>query len=309
LMNQEFLNITVAVPEGSPVEMAADGTGFLKVIKGSKESSLDLVNKNEAIGYIDEQMNVTVKDSGIKQSILKEIADEFKQISELGVPVQNLDFDTKYVAAEETKTNDISISFYALIAMVSMYSMFSGIELSGNTQANQSTLGARMSVMPVKKSTFIIQGLTVGMIINLFANLLLIIFLKYVLKLGIINDIPMTLLIVLAGNLFGLTFGLFIGTSNNFKSNTKELIAIGTSLTLSFLTGMMGTSIKLAIEKSFPILKKINPISVMTDSLFRINNLPHKFDLVGTLSVLFVFTLIFFAASVFFLRRKRYDSI
>lgn len=309
LMNQEFLNIKVAVPKGSPVEMAAEGTGFLKVIEGSKESSLDLVNKGEAVGYIDERMNVTVKDSGIKQSILKEVADQFKQISELGVPVQNLDFDAKYILAEETNSNDISVSFYALIAMVSMYSMFTGIELSSATQANQSTLGARMSVMPVRKSIFMLRGLTVGMIINLFANIILVIFLKYVLKLGIINDIPKTLIIILAGNLLGLTFGLFIGASNNFKRNTKELIVIGTTLTLSFLTGMMGTSIKLGIEKSFPILKKINPISVMTDSLFRINNLPHKFNLVQTLSVLVVFTLIFFAASVFFLRRKRYDSI
>ena len=77
----------------------------------------------------------------------------------------------------------------------------------------------------------------------------------------------------------------------------------------SFLSGMMGVTLKYIIDKNIPIINKINPVNMITDgfySLYYYNTLNrYYFNLVSLL----IFAIIFIIISIFNLRRKQYDSI
>ena len=77
----------------------------------------------------------------------------------------------------------------------------------------------------------------------------------------------------------------------------------------SFLSGMMGITLKYVIDKNIPIINKINPISMITDgfySLYYYNSLNrYYFNIISLLIVSTILIII----SILSLRRQQYDSI
>ena len=77
----------------------------------------------------------------------------------------------------------------------------------------------------------------------------------------------------------------------------------------SFLSGMMGVTLKYVIDKNIPLLNKINPASMITDgfySLYYYNTLNrYYFNIISLLMVSTILIII----SVISLRRNKYDSI
>ena len=77
----------------------------------------------------------------------------------------------------------------------------------------------------------------------------------------------------------------------------------------SFLSGMMGITMKYVIDKNIPIINKINPAAMITDgfySLYYYDTLNRYFR---DVCFLLIFVLIAFVVSFASLRRERYDSI
>jgi ABC-2 type transport system permease protein len=114
---------------------------------------------------------------------------------------------------------------------------------------------------------------------------------------------------IILGNLFGVSLGVFIGVSNKKSGNVKTLISIALTLFLSFLSGMMGPDIKVIIDMKFPILGKINPISIITDNLYRVNLLDSTKSVGEGIFLLSVYSIVLISISYVFLRRRNYDSI
>jgi ABC-2 type transport system permease protein len=78
---------------------------------------------------------------------------------------------------------------------------------------------------------------------------------------------------------------------------------------LSFLSGLMSVDMKILIDKKIPILGKINPISILTNNLYRINILGNTSNLGQGIALLVLYSLILMSASYIFIRRRQYDSI
>lgn len=72
---------------------------------------------------------------------------------------------------------------------------------------------------------------------------------------------------------------------------------------------MMSPNIKVSIDKNVPILGKINPISIITNSLYKINLLGNTRNLSQGMILLAVYSLVLMAVSYLFLGRSQYDSI
>ncbi len=201
------------------------------------------------------------------------------------------------------------VIFYSLIAMVSTYGVFAGIDTVSLIQANLSNIGIRINATPLKKQNFLIAGVIVSLFLNLLANTGLLLFINYVLKIRLFSNIKYSALFILLGNLFGVILGVLIGVSNKKSSHTKTLIAISITLFLSFLSGMMGPWIKAMIEKYIPFLNRINPISIIANNLYRINLLGSTKSAGEGLIILSLYCMVLLMASYVFLRRKSYDSI
>ncbi len=134
----------------------------------------------------------------------------------LNRPIENYDFEVNYIVDRNQKANSIIIVFYTLIAMASTYGInIGGVTTVSLTQANLSNIGARISITPLKKKKFLAAGVIVALFLNLLANGgALLLFTKYVLKIELLKDLKSSLILILMGNLFGVSLGVFIGASN-----------------------------------------------------------------------------------------------
>ncbi|MCF6466076.1 ABC transporter permease [Clostridium sp. Cult2] len=309
MMNIELKNIDVGIEEGNGIGYILEEIEILNIHKISKDQAIEKVSNDEIHGFIDEDLNLMVKKSGINQTIIKEIIEQIKQMERLSRPIENYDFDVDYILDRNQNANPIIVTFYSLIAMVSTYGAFAGITTVSLIQANLSNIGARINITPLKKYNFLIAGVIVALALNLFANGILFIFIKYALKIQLFNETKYSSIFIILGNLFGTALGIFIGASNNRNHNVKTLMAVATTLILSFLTGMMGPHIKIMLDKNIPILGRINPISIISNNLYRINLLESTKSAREGIIILAIYSVALIFTSYIFLRRRNYDSI
>ena len=86
-------------------------------------------------------------------------------------------------------------------------------------------------------------------------------------------------------------------------------IMVGVSMIMSFMAGLMNGNMKNVIDRSFPVLNRINPAALISDAMYCINvyDSPERYFrdmmLLGGLCVLMA------AGTFMIIRRKRYDSI
>lgn len=309
IMNQEFEPIDVGINPDHYLIRIFEEVEILDVHEILEEEVNEKLLNKDIHGYIDDDLNLTVSESGLNQTIIKQILDQIIQVGNLNVSIENIDMTRDYTISTNQKADPMIIIFYTLIAMVSTYGVFAGIEIITLIQANLSELGKRIAATPLRKGDFIISGLASGFIINLLSNTLLLLFIHFVLKLHLFTEIQYSILFILLGNLFGLSLGMFIGVSNKLSSNSKTLMGVATTLFLSFLSGMMSPDIKIIFDKKIPLLGRINPISIITDNLYKINLLGITKGINEGLIILSSIVLILIFMSYGFLRRKTYDSI
>lgn len=309
MMNRNFEDIQVGIEEDNNVLPILEEIDFVKIHRINEDEIEEKLENDEIDAFIDGDLNLTVKKSGINQTIIKEVVEQIKQTVKLNRPIDGSEFSVRYVADKNQESNSIVIIFYSLIAMVSTYGVFAGIETASLMQANLSNIGLRINATPLKKQNFLIAGVIVSLLLNLLANTGLLLFINYVLKIHLFTNITYSLIFILLGNLFGVILGIFIGVSNKKSANVKTAIAISTTLFLSFLSGMMGPWIKAMVEKYVPFLSRINPISVITNNLYRVNLLGSTKSVGEGIAVLLIYSMVLFIGSYVFLRRKSYDSI
>lgn len=309
ITNLEFTNIDVGIEKGNAIISILEETPMLNIREVSKGEANEKLMDHTIHGFIDKDLNIIVKESGINQTIIKEIVEQIKQIQKLNRPIEDYDFTADYIIEKNQKANGILIIFYSLIGMVSTYGVFAGIETASLTQANLTNIGARLTVTPLKKRNFLLAGVMVALALNLAANGLLLLFIKYVLKMVLFTDFNHSLLFILLGNLFGVTLGVFIGVSNKQSNGVKTMISIVVTLSLSFLSGMISPNLKVILDERIPVLGKINPIAIITNNLYKINLLGNTKDMWSGAIMLMSYSIVLMLGSYMFLRRRNYDSI
>lgn len=309
MMDMKLDDIDVGIKDGNPIEYVLKEIEFINIHKITEDKIMEKLDSEEIHGFIDEDLNILVKKSGVNQTIIKEIIEQVNQMESLGRPIENYDFEANYIVDRNQKANSIVVVFYSLIAMVSTYGTSAGIVTVSLIQANLSNIGARISITPLKKKNFLLAGAIVSLLLNLAANGVLLLFVKYILNIELFNEIKYTAILIIIGNLFGVSLGIFIGASNKKSMNTKVLMGVACTLFLSFLSGMMGPWMKVMIDKYVPILGRINPISIISNNLYRINLLGSTKTVAEGILALSIYCIVLLSISYMFLRRKSYDSI
>ena len=175
--------------------------------------------------------------------------------------------------------------------------------------ANMSGVGKRTAISPINKSSLLLSSLLASYIIQLLGLMLLFIYTILVIKVDYGTNLPLVLLLAAIGSLAGLTFGIMISTVIKANSNAKTGIMIAITMFFSFLSGMMGITMKYIIDKNIPILNRINPANMITDGLYSLYYYDtlnrYYFNIVSLL----VFSIIMLLISYQGLRREKYDSI
>ena len=167
-----------------------------------------------------------------------------------------------------------------------------------------------MLVSPIKKSTYLINGIISALIVTSFNSTLLIIYLKLVFGITLITNYFASIITLLLIMIFGITMGMFLAVALKAKTETKTMVGLGCILLMNYTSGMMGSSVTNAITSAFPIIKKINPTFYMENALLGVNIANDNSYLITMAKFIIPFTIILFGiALIYLMRRHKYNDI
>ena len=301
--------INTGITETNPHRVIFNFIPIVYVIPMEQEAADAALREGSIQVFIEDDLSIRIYKDGTAQTIVKNIVEQIKQTDALGIPITPSAYRKQYIDSKNEQNNSMMILFYSLLAMVSIYSMFGSISIPERIQANISKLAVRMTAAPIKRFRIYLSGVFFFVCFNLASNLLYIGYVMLVLKINLITDCAVTIPLLIYANLFGTAFGLCIGSIPKLPENTKVMIGVFSSLFLSFLSGMMSVSVKIALDASVPILSKINPIALFTDTLYNINIL-HEYDLAPLFFIVYLgFIALFLSIAFFNAREVQYDSL
>ncbi|MBR4618543.1 MAG: ABC transporter permease [Bacilli bacterium] len=298
-----------------------------------------LLKKDRIVGYLIIDKNipkVVISSNGEDETVFKYVVEEIsgteniiknltkeeieKEIS-LG---NNIDYNNIYNKVSqliannnEAKINNVAnknlsytmIEFYTLIAMACLYGSILSMVAINQALPNMGSIGKRVSITPVKKAIIIFSSLLASFITQLIGIAILFLYTIFVLNVDYGNHLALVLLITTIGSFAGLSLGVFVSTVFKTNDNNKTGIIIAYTMLGSFLSGMMGITMKYIIDKNLPIINKLNPVNMITDGLYSLYYYQTYNRYIFNIISLLVFSFILILISFMSLRRQKYDSI
>lgn len=307
--------------------LSAEGENqILQVQRKEKAQAEKMLQDGDVKGilYEGETVSLAVAESGTDQTMLKMIMEQFvqyeKTISDvwqfhpekLMQSVTALASQEQYV--EEKKTSEgnqdnIMNYFYAVLAMVCLFASFAGCDRILKIQANVSVLGQRRNMIPIHKMKSIIADFAACEIVQYTIVLLLLIYMKFVLKLPLGDNLPQILLLLLFGTSYGIMFGIFVGSLPRMEEGMKIGVLVCVGLVFSAMSDLMISGIKDGIEHTVPIINDINPAALITDSFYALNIYETNERFFGNIICLGTGIVLFTLVSYAMVRRSRYASL
>lgn len=303
-----------------------------------EKTSKDLLKNNKIIGYLtfkENQVNITVKNSGVEETILKQVLEQIqtnskiinkkveKEISEQVATNKKINYEQIYQNAlsllneNNIKINNISnknlsytmIEYYTLIAMACLYGALISMFIINYQLPNMNSTGKRISASPINKTKQLISSLLSAYIVQIIGLLLLFLFTIFILKVDYGKNLLYVIITSLCGAFSGLSLGVATSTLFKTNENAKTGIIIAITMLFCFLSGMMGITMKYIIDKNIPLLNMINPANMITDALYSLYYY-NTFDrFYKDILSLLIFSFIMILISIKGLRRQKYDNI
>ncbi len=310
---------------------------YLKTVEENDDALIDIRSMTEeeaaaalkngdidGIFYDGEEPSLTVGGSGIPQSILQMLLESYTEgkqtledVAELhpegleAAARQMSDYGpvTEEVSLGSRTTNTTAQFFYAMIGMACLYGCFIGYRSAMELQANLSTLAARRCVSPVHRMRWILSETAVSFGIHFVNMLILLAYMKYILRLEFSGSYMVMLPVVIIGSMIGVTMGMFITSIGKTGEGVKIGIMISVSMVMSFLAGLMNADVKNAVDRNVPLLNRINPAALISDALYCLNVYDAPARYIQDMVILSVMCVILLAGTFLIVRRERYGSI
>ena len=300
----------------------------------SEEKAKELLNKESIVGYViikDNKPEIVVTTNGVSQTILKCVVEEIehtrgivdtfmksygqdlltKKITYNVEEIYNnilVDLDKLDIKIKDNTSKNLSytmIEFYTLIAMTCMYGGMLGMVAINKCMPNMCEIGKRVTVSPTPKWVLILSSVLAGYITQLIGLALLFLFTIGVLKVDFGDNLGLVVLLALAGALAGLTLGIADATLFKASENSKTGLIVIISMVGSFLSGMMGITMKYVIDKNVPIVNILNPCSMITDGYYSLYYYDTLNKYIFNVCSLLIFSAIMIVASIVGIRRCR----
>jgi ABC-2 type transport system permease protein len=307
-------------------ELSGGEQPFIHIHYADSEQAMSLLENEDVSGIyiVSDNISLTVREEGVNQSMLRSILDTYLQTEATVTRVAQQDptrieqaaaqLAEKRQVLEQVALSGGSLdfmreNFYALIAMTCLYGSFFGLSGAVSAQPNLSALGARRSVTPTSKLKLVWSDILAAVTVMFGIVVILLLYLNFVLGVDLGGNVPAMLLASLCGVFVGVMFGLLIGVAVRGPSGAKDGILIGITLLLCFFSGLMYSNMRFIVEKSAPIVNKINPAALIVDSFYTLDAYGVGERYWTNIILLVLIGAVFCIASVTILRRKQYASI
>ena len=335
ISDADFQTVPVAVVEEAHADQVF--LAFLDQIEGGEDKLLSVekmtdeqaqekleAKKVSGIYYVGTEPSLTVASSGIEESILQSVLSSYENTRST---VRNMlkthpegIFDGLHaMLKQQNGVQELSLGgrtidgnvqfFYALIAMGCLYGCFIGVGAAISLQANLTALAARRCVTPTHKLKLVLSEQIASFFLGYVDVVILLLYLRYVLKLDFQGQMGRMLVICFLGSLIGVSMGIFVGSLGKMKEGVKIGIILGISMVCSFLAGLMNNTMKDIVEKHAPFINRINPAALISDAFYCINVYDDPARYHRSLITLAVMSVVLVTASFLLIRRERYDSI
>ncbi len=299
---------------------------LLEIHETTREKAEEMLRGGEIKGILTAGAKpaLQVAESGMDQTLLQMILDQFvqyqKTISEVAQihpekimqAVSALTSQAEYVeeqSSTESSQDNVINYFYAVLAMVCLFASFAGCDRILKIQANVSDLGQRRNMIPVHKLKSILADFLACEVVQYSIVILLLTYMKFVLRLELGDDLPKILVLLFLGTSYGIMIGIFVGSLPRLGEGAKMGVLVSVSLALSAMSDLMISGIKNSIEHNVPFINDINPAALITDSFYALNiyETDERFwgNMIGLGTGVVVLTLV----SYFMVRRSRYASL
>lgn len=333
------IKTAVVLPEGESAEefrkiveeLSAPGEDqFLEASFVSEEQAITLLENKEVTGilYGGEEVSLTISAEmdydNLNQSILQEFVKQFqsnyaavvriaKQHPEkLAEALDALSMDTEYnkqIVYADGNMDEKLCYFFNLIAMSCLFGCTAGANVAIGNQANLSSLAMRKCISPVRKLVSLLGEVTATTILQFSFGCISVLYLWKVLNVDFGNNLGYVLLTVFVGTLTGISYGFLVGCIGKLDEFKKTGMLMGVTMLLCFLSGLMVQGMRLMVERTFPILNKINPAALISDSLYSLAVYESPARYFQNVFTLVVMSGIFCLLGVIIVRRERYASL
>jgi len=308
------------------VRITEDKKLFQVYLKNLKAAGIMLEN-GQIAGYIIYSDNpvLTIKSNGMEQSVIKSFVDSYlhrlrasENITDINTEavkedIMKISADNKNYLMESLDTDKnpdyTLIYFYSLISLTCMFGTNWGFREMADIQANQSEVGARITLSPCHKMKLLLCNLLAAFTLHYISVLFLLTFLNKILRVGFGHRTGMILLTCMFGSLCGIALGAMVCVS--VKANRKVRRAILNVIIMGggFLSGMVIADVKYIIDTKAPVIGYLNPSGLITDAFYCLYYYDGYDRLFRNLFMLSILTIVFGAVAFFEIRRYEYASI
>ena len=314
------------------IETISEGKdAMLNAIFCDDKKSTELLENKEVVGIIHSgktaklSISANMSTESINQSILQAFINEYNMYQDsiakimINHPenIENVlsnfesisDFNNEVTISRKPDADPFSQYFYNLLAMACLYTSMGGVLVATHNQANLSDLGMRKCLSPTHKLKSIVSELIATSTYEFALNFIGFIYVAYVLKVDIASRLPLAILTTFVGCLTGVSLGFFIGSLGQKSQDFKQGMIFAVTMPLCFLSGLMMGNMKIIIQNNCPILNKINPATIITDSFYSLAIYESYDRFIFDIISLLIFVIIFIMAGFLMTRRKKYASL
>ncbi len=340
----EDFDVRLGICPDNAFEKVLENIEVFELIRADEDELKSLMDEKDIDGYISPDMEIVVRNSSIKANIivstmdsirkysiaymlkevddiplsadeilglkLKDIAVYFKDFAEYMDMSKSDEFRgiTERIYTNEQTSNVSQIVVLAFFAMVSLYSAYVSMNYCEMIQANIGEVGKRVSISAYSKGDMIIVSILVSVVMGLALDVIMLSYISLVLGIVAIKEVFFSFVVLFAASIYGAGLGAIIGSIKGLNDEGKTSVLTVFFMTLAFLNGMGGQSIKLYIDEHLAILNKINPVNLVNESLSRLNIIGSG-DIATNVSLLLVGAIVWFLIASISLRRVTYDSL
>lgn len=343
--DEMFSNIKVAVVTEDEsanglnymLDALSDGDDALLSVTRLSESDAEksLADEEvEGIIYTDD-VRLTVAESSVNASILETVLSEYKQyehalkdiykdgiglqqymsgtsgVGDMSNLVEKLSEQRSYYtekASTEGSQNVYNNYFYAIFAMSCLFASLSSIEMMSNLQANVSATGKRKNVSPQRKMTFVLAEFAALLLIHFVVEVISFIYMSCI-GVDFGDRVWEILLTLFVGCFIGLAIGVIVGAISKLAEGTKIGIVIGISMVMSILSDLCINGIKYEIQQHVPIINKLNPAALISDSFYALNVYSDHQVFTENIVIMIIEAVVLITVGILMVRRNRYASV
>lgn len=278
----------------------------------------------EGVFYAGKEPGLTVAKSEMEQNILEALLDTYQKNAKVMQTVGEKHPEALGAAADALKeweetTQEVSVGgrtldsnisyFFALIAYAALSGLYLGIQSCCDSQPNLSALGARRCITPTHKLKMVLCSFFVLFFIQFINVMILTGVLRFLFHIDLGGNVAGMILINLLGSMIGVSIGILIGSISHLQIGMKMGFGVFFTLFSAFLAGLMFGNMKNLIEQRCPIVNRINPAAVLSDSYYCMAVYNDTSRMARNLLILAVMCTVCVGASFLVIRRERYDSI